>query len=95
MSLLVLGNPNMLERLSNNTPNYIGDDYFSIDWFRYPRLGPTLPAFEFTEADKRKISWMFEGHGKLKPLCAYYRNTERGLECTARNCPCELYEADI
>lgn len=78
-----------------NTPNYILNDYFSPDWFRYPRLGPTtLPAFEFTETDKRKLEWCFD-KGIRMSLCAYFKNVERGLDCTAQNCPCELYEADL
>ena len=24
-------------------------------------------------------------------ICIYYKNIDRGIECTAENCPCDLY----
>lgn len=51
--------------------------------------------FEFTEHDKRQLAWVF--HSKqfaTKIPCVYFRNVNMGLDCSAKNCPCDLYEAD-
>jgi hypothetical protein len=56
---------------------------------------PPIPVFEFTEDGSRKLQWAFTGGGRLiKEPCVYFHNIDRGLECTAQNCPCELYEVE-
>jgi len=27
-----------------------------------------------------------------KENCVHYKNIDRGIECTAKNCPCDLFE---
>jgi hypothetical protein len=56
---------------------------------------PPMPEIEFSDADLRELEWAIAGGGHLlKPVCIYFQNVDRGLDCTAQNCPCELYEAD-
>ena len=52
--------------------------------------GPLL-----SEKDDRKASWYITGRREYGTLCRYYRNIENGVDCTAKNCCCELYEADL
>jgi hypothetical protein len=61
-----------------------------------PIYGPIkIPLFELTDKEKLRLKWLFDGGGHLvsKP-CVYFNNVDRGLECTAQNCPCELYEVE-
>ena len=51
--------------------------------------------FEFTESEVRDLNWKIAGGGHmLGSVCTYFRNTDRGLDCTAQNCPCGDYEAE-
>jgi len=45
----------------------------------------------FTE-EKRWLAWGVVC--KNKPLCVHFKNIDRGVECTANNCPCDLYETE-
>lgn len=54
---------------------------------------PKRIEIKYTEQDARFFSWICKNIRKSK-VCLYYNNAERGLECTAKSCPCSFYEAD-
>lgn len=47
-----------------------------------------------SEKDARKTSWCNTGRREYGALCRYYQNIENGIDCTAKNYPCDLYEAN-
>ena len=56
---------------------------------------PPMPKFEFSDEEKRLLEWAFSAGGHLlKPVCVYFKNIDRGLDCTAQNCPCGDYEVE-
>lgn len=56
---------------------------------------PPMPDPKLTEEGKRILMWFFDGGGHLRnPVCIYFQNPARGLDCTAQNCPCGDYEVE-
>ena len=45
-----------------------------------------------TIEDKRWLDWV--GFNESDFICIHFQNAERGIECTANNCPCDLYEPE-
>jgi hypothetical protein len=57
---------------------------------------PPLPVFEFSKMHGRKFNWLLKGeYHRNNGICLYFDNADRGLECTAKRCPCDLYETDM
>jgi hypothetical protein len=40
----------------------------------------------------RWLDWLAIDEGLT--ICVHFQNIERGIECSAVNCPCDLYEAE-
>ncbi len=41
---------------------------------------------------QRWLDWLEKS--ETQGICVYFQDTSLGLECSARNCPCELYQEE-
>uniref|UniRef100_A0A6M3J2X2 Uncharacterized protein n=1 Tax=viral metagenome TaxID=1070528 RepID=A0A6M3J2X2_9ZZZZ len=54
---------------------------------------PPLPRYDnvFYEG-VRMLNWIETCRDKN--VCIHFQNLDKGIECTALNCPCDLYEGE-
>lgn len=56
-------------------------------------IKPTSPRYDKVYFEGvRWLDWI--AISEDKQICVHFQNIDRGIECTASNCPCDLYEGE-
>lgn len=71
--------------------NFIDTPYGVLRVYKHPLFEIPLEK-EYPCTKSRWLNWVEKI--KTSPVCMHFQDIEYGIECTANNCPCSLYQED-